>query len=112
MPGKHIVSIVDESRKWVIANYRETQMKDIRVGNKVKISVDAFPDIKFEGIVEAVSNATGAQYSIASPDNSAGNFVKVEQRIPVKIIFTSNNDSEAIERLASGMNVECTVVKQ
>lgn len=111
MPGKPLFSVIDNSSKWIIANYRETQRKNIKTGNKVEISVDAFPGNILEGKVEAVSDATGAQYSISSPDNSAGNFVKVEQRIPVKIVFTENNSTEILEQLGSGMNVECKVLK-
>lgn len=110
MPGKLLFSVIDNSCKWVIANYRETQRNRINIGNKVKISVDAFPNIVLEGIVVAISDATGAQFSISSPDNSAGNFVKVEQRIPVKIGFAKNNDPKILEPLSSGMNVECKVL--
>lgn len=110
MPGKPLFSVVNNSNKWIIANYRETQRSDIEVGDMVEIKVDAFPDIMLEGKVDAISNATGAQYSILSPDNSTGNFVKVEQRIPVKIVFTENNDKSVIEQLSSGMNVECKVL--
>ncbi|MDR0537154.1 MAG: HlyD family secretion protein [Tannerellaceae bacterium] len=108
-PGKPLVAIVDSRQKWVIANYRETQMKRIRPGAKARIRVDAFPDVEFEGIVTAIAGATGAQFSVASPDNSAGNFVKVEQRIPVKIVFAESEASVATRSLAAGMNVECTV---
>ena len=110
MPGKPLFSVIDNSSKWVIANYRETQRENIHVGDKVEIEVDAFSSTTLEGKVEAISNATGAQYSVSSPDNSAGNFVKVEQRIPVKIIFTDNNDPKILEQLGSGMNVECKVL--
>lgn len=111
MPGKPLFSVVDNSSKWVIANYRETQMADIAIDGKVEIVADAYPDVVFEGSVEAISNATGAQYSVASPDNSAGNFVKVEQRVPVKIVFAESNDAEALARLGAGMNVECKVMR-
>jgi membrane fusion protein (multidrug efflux system) len=109
MPGQNLLSVVDSGQKWVIANYRETQMKHIQIGSKAKIKIDAFPDIRFEGKVVAISNATGAEYSPHSHDNSIGNFVKTEQRIPVKIVFTANNDSEILSQLAAGMNVECKV---
>lgn len=111
MPGKPLFSVIDNSTKWIIANYRETQIGGIKTGNKVEISVDALPDSVLEGIVESVSEATGAQYSISAPDNSAGNFVKIEQRIPVKIVFTENNDPEILRQLASGMNVECKILR-
>lgn len=110
MPGKPLFSIIDNSDKWVIANFRETQRENIHIGNQVEIEVDAFPSLTLKGRVEAISNATGAQYSIASPDNSTGNFVKVEQRIPIKIVFTENNDPKVLELLGSGMNVECKVL--
>ena len=110
MPGKPLFSVVDNSNKWIVANYRETQRKNIHIGDKVEISVDAFPSVVFEGTVEAIANATGAQFSISSPDNSTGNFVKVEQRIPVKIIFTENNDPKLLEQLGAGMNVECKIL--
>jgi membrane fusion protein (multidrug efflux system) len=109
MPGQTLLSVVDSEKKWVIANYRETQMKHIQTGSKAEIKIDAFPDIRFEGKVVAISNATGAEYSPHSHDNSIGNFVKTEQRIPVKIIFTANSDSEILSQLAAGMNVECKV---
>ncbi|GHT68099.1 multidrug resistance protein [Bacteroidia bacterium] len=109
MPGKHLLTVVNADSKWVVANFRETQMQHIQVGSKVVIEIDAFPSHKFEGVVAAISNASGAQYSPASPDHSVGNFVKVEQRIPVKILFTEDNDAAVLAQLTSGMNVECKV---
>ncbi len=110
-PGMRLFSIVDEQSRWVIANFRETQRKGIVEGRKVKITVDALKGDVFEGVVSDISTATGAQYSPVAPDNSTGNFVKVEQRIPVKITFTENNDADLLARLTAGMNVECTVLK-
>jgi membrane fusion protein (multidrug efflux system) len=110
MPGKYLLAVVNDEQKWVMANYRETQIKHIHIGSKVDIHIDAFPDYTFEGEVMAISNATGAQYSSVAPDNSAGNFVKVEQRIPVKILFTQNNDGELLSQLSVGMNAECKVI--
>ena len=111
MPGMSLFSIVDDSNVWVIANFRESQIRGIEVGSKVDILVDAFRGEKFIGEVVAVADATGAQYSAMAPDNATGNFVKVEQRIPVKIAFTKENSHEKIARLSSGMNVECKVRK-
>jgi membrane fusion protein (multidrug efflux system) len=110
MPQKNLFSIVNDEQKWIIANYRETQRKHIHIGSKVDIHIDAFPDYTFEGEVSAISNATGSQYSLIAQDNSSGNFVKVEQRIPVKIMFTQNNDSELLSQLGAGLNAECKVV--
>lgn len=105
-PGQTMCSIVDDSELWVVANYRETQLHHIAVGAKVRIEVDAVPDIEFQGEVERISNATGAAYSMIPQDNATGNFVKVEQRVPVRIKLLPN---DAMARLRAGMNVECEV---
>lgn len=81
-PGQTMCSIVDDAEMWVVANYRETQMPHIAVGSKVTMTVDAVPDVTFEGEVERISDATGAAYSMIPQDNATGNFVKIEQRIP------------------------------
>ena len=107
--GQTLVTLVDGTEKWVIANYKETQTTNIHIGQKVKINVDAIPGVRFEGKISSISDATGSAYSIIPQDNSAGNFVKVEQRIPIRIEFTSANKKEDLERLRAGMNVECTV---
>lgn len=109
MPGMRLLTIVDDSQLWVIANFRESQIEGIKPGSKVDITVDAFHGEKFYGEVTAVADATGAQYSPMAPDNATGNFVKIEQRIPVKIVFTEENDPALLARLSSGMNVECKV---
>ena len=109
MPGQNLLSVVGSEQKWVIANYRETQRKHLKIGSRAEITIDAFPNVKFEGRITAISNATGAEYSPHSHDNAIGNFVKTEQRIPVKIVFTENNDSEILSQLVAGMNVECKV---
>lgn len=110
-PGQTIVSVVDTGDTWVIANYKETQTTRMTVGDSVRIEVDAVPDVKYMGVIEAISNATGAKYSPMPQDNSTGNFVKVEQRIPVKIRFASGTPRKDMARLRAGMNVECNVVK-
>ena len=111
MPGKNLFSIISDDEIWVIANYRETQRKNIKVGSKVEVKVDAFPNTLIEGVVTSISNATGSAYSATTPDRSTGNFVKTEQRIPVKIHFTSDNDKQLIAQLVSGMNVSCKIKK-
>lgn len=108
-PGQTLLSLVESDNVWVIANYKETQTSNIREGMPVTIKVDAVPRLVYYGEVSALSKATGAQFSIIPQDNSAGNFVKIEQRVPVKIIFTGKNRQEDIDRLGSGMNVECEV---
>lgn len=109
-PGQTLVDIVDAEEKWIVANYKETQTANIRIGQEVEIEVDAVPGERFKGIVRSVSRATGASFSLMPQDNSAGNFVKIEQRIPVRIDFTEENDTQAMERVSAGMNVECKVL--
>lgn len=104
-----MVTLVDGTEKWVIANYKETQTTDMKRNQLVEVRVDAIPDVKFEGRIASISDATGASYSLIPQNNSAGNFVKVEQRIPVRIEFTENNRPEDLQRLRAGMNVECYV---
>ena len=109
-PGQTLVDIVDSEDKWVVANYKETQTANITEGCEVEIEVDAVPNHKFKGVVRSVSRATGASFSLMPQDNSSGNFVKIEQRIPIRIDFAADNDAEAMERVAAGMNVECKVL--
>ncbi len=108
-PGQTLLDIVDSGDIWVTANYKETQLKNISKGSKVEIKVDAVPDMTFEGEVAAISTATGASLSLMPQDNSAGNFVKVRQRIPVRINFTASNKPEEMAKLRAGMNVECSI---
>ena len=108
-PGQTLLDIVDTSDVWVTANYKETQLKHIHPGSEVVIIVDAIPNVKFHGVVKSISTATGAALSIIPQDNSAGNFVKVRQRVPVRIDFTENNSPEDMDLLRAGMNVECTI---
>ncbi|MCR5697147.1 MAG: HlyD family secretion protein [Marinilabiliaceae bacterium] len=105
-PGQTIVDIVADGEAWIIANYRETQLSNIAVGAEVEIKADAVPDVVYTGHVVAISRATGAAYSVIPQDNATGNFVKVEQRIPVKIML---DDSDKNSLLRAGLNVECEV---
>lgn len=107
-PGQTLLDVIDSADIWVTANYKETQLKNINPGSKVEIKVDAIPGMTFNGTVESISKATGASLSILPQDNSAGNFVKVRQRVPVRIVFTDNNEAD-MARLRAGMNVECEV---
>lgn len=108
-PGQTLVDIVDDGEIWVIANYKETQTANIKVGMPVTIKVDAVPGVVYNGRVEAISQATGASYSLFKQDNSAGNFIKIEQRIPIRISFDKDNSAEDMRRLRSGLNVECEI---
>ncbi len=105
--GQTIFSIVHENDIYVTANFKETQMEHLKLNDKVDVEVDAFPDQKIEGIVQSFSGATGAKFSLLPPDNATGNFVKVVQRIPVKI--TMQGDSTIINRLRPGMSVKVVV---
>jgi membrane fusion protein, multidrug efflux system len=106
--GQSTFSIVLGQDLWVIANYKETQYSKIQVGQKVNIEVDALPHHDFEGRVASFSPATGARFALLPPDNASGNFVKVVQRLPVKIEFSNPQDS-MLSRLKAGMNVNVDV---
>lgn len=108
-PGQSIVNIVSDEDIWVTANYRETQLRHIAEGAAVDIKVDAIAGLTFKGSVERISKATEKSYSLVPNNNVAGNFVKVEQRVPVRIRFTKANKHEDIKKLRSGLSVECTL---
>lgn len=105
--GQSLFALVDEDEKWVVANFKETQLEKMRPGQDVEISVDAFPDETFTGRVESISPATGAKFSLLPPDNASGNFVKVVQRVPVKIVLENTGDKSDL--LRAGMNVDVDV---
>ena len=107
-PGQLLANIVDSKDVWVIANYRERQMSHVHVGNTVEITADAVPQTKYKGVVESISDATGAAYSSQPQDNATGNFVKVEQRVPVRIRLIGNKAAD-VQSLRAGLNVECKV---
>lgn len=107
-PGQTMVDIVDGSDLWVVANYRETQLPNIHEGAMVEIKADAVPGVVYKGIVESISDATGAAFSLIPQDNATGNFVKVEQRVPVRVTL-AGNAPEKLKLLKAGLNVECEV---
>ncbi|MGM9710697.1 MAG: HlyD family secretion protein [Prevotella sp.] len=102
--GQTITYIMPDTEKWVIANYKETQVENLHVGQKVKMTVDAINGKVFSGKITAISGATGSKYSLVPTDNSAGNFVKIQQRVPVRIEFEGLS-KEDNDRLAAGMMV-------
>ena len=108
-PGQLMVNIVDQNSVWVIANYRESQLRHIKNGAPVSFTCDAIPGINYQGKVVAISSASGAAMDNIPVDNATGNFVKVEQRIPVRIELTGDNKAEDIKKLLSGLNVETEV---
>ncbi|WP_300000600.1 HlyD family secretion protein [uncultured Cedecea sp.] len=104
--GTHLTSLVP-SQRWVIANMKETQLANLRVGQSVKFTVDALDSKAYEGRVESISPATGVEFSAISPDNATGNFVKIAQRIPVRIEVLSQPEETAL--LRPGMSVQVTI---
>lgn len=108
-PGQQVATIVLNGQKWVTANFLESQMPNVKIGKKIMMTADALGGQKFEGIVTAVSAATGSRYSSVPTDNSTGNFIKVQQRIPVRIEFTSSNKKEDVAKLSAGMNMNVNI---
>ena len=106
--GQSTFDIVRSHNLWVVANFKETQLSKMVVGQKVVIHADAFPSHNFDAVLSSFSPATGAKFSLLPPDNASGNFVKVVQRLPVKIEFTNQSDS-LLQRLRPGMNVDVDV---
>ena len=100
--GQTLTTIIPDTRKWVVANYKETQISSLAVGQEVEVTVDAFAGKTFKGRITAISSATGSKYSMVPTDNSAGNFVKIQQRVPVRIELTDISDEDNA-RLAAGM---------
>jgi membrane fusion protein (multidrug efflux system) len=106
-PGQPLLSIVSDSGVFVTANFKETQLDQIRVGQRVEIEVDAYGGAKVEGAVESISSATGAKFALLPPDNATGNFTKVVQRVPVRIRVTKGLGAD--RPLRPGMSVEASV---
>lgn len=106
--GQTLFSIVNDNSLYITANFKETQLEKLRAGEKVDVEVDAFPEEKVDGEVYNFSPATGAKFSLLPPDNATGNFVKVVQRIPVKIKIKANK--ELMQRLRPGMSVKVSVL--
>jgi membrane fusion protein (multidrug efflux system) len=106
--GAALFSVVLSNDVWVVANFKETQYGRIREGQKVLLSIDAFPGHEFEGVVSSSSPATGARFALLPPDNASGNFVKVVQRLPVKIEFVNKQDS-LVKLLKAGLNADVDV---
>ena len=108
--GQSLFYIINNQEVWVVANFKETQLSEMKMGQKVILKVDAFPDTDFEGEVTSFSPATGSRFSLLPPDNATGNFVKTIQRLPVKINLTKNNQADKVTFLRSGMNVDVDVI--
>lgn len=107
--GQATFSIVQDNDIWVVGNFKETQFDNLKIGQKVIISVDALPGHDFEAQLTSFSPATGSRFALLPPDNASGNFVKVVQRLPVKIEFTNKQDG-LVKQLKAGMNVNVDVL--
>jgi membrane fusion protein (multidrug efflux system) len=106
-PGQPLMAITSLHDVWVTANFKETQLKSMAAGQRAEIEVDAYGGKRYEGHVDSIAAATGATFSLLPPDNATGNFVKVVQRVPVKIVL--DNAAEASTILRPGMSVNATV---
>jgi membrane fusion protein (multidrug efflux system) len=106
--GQMLFSIVKANDLWVTANFKETQLKKMKVGQRVEIVVDGFKDTTLEGEINSFSKGTGSKFALLPPDNATGNFVKVVQRVPVKIIF-KDESHPILKDLKVGMNVKVDV---
>jgi membrane fusion protein (multidrug efflux system) len=106
-PGQPLMAIVSEAEPWIVANFKETQLKKMRVGQPVDVEVDAYPGVVFHGTVQSISAATGAKFALLPPDNATGNFTKVVQRVPVKIVLSGPRDAQ--RPLRAGMSVNAIV---
>jgi membrane fusion protein (multidrug efflux system) len=107
MAGTPVFSVIDTSKPWVDANPKESDFTYVTVGQPVSIDVDAFPDHVFKGTIGSLSPGTGAQFAILPPQNATGNFVKVVQRVPVRIYFDSND--KYVQKLKAGMSAYTTI---
>jgi membrane fusion protein (multidrug efflux system) len=108
--GEVLAYIVNnETDKWIVANYKETQVAKMHLGDSVRFTADAFPDQEFKGTIISFSPATGSSFSLLPPDNSTGNYVKIVQRVPVRIRVEGNR--QEIDALKVGMNVNVSFLK-
>lgn len=108
-PGQTLMSVVQD-KIWIMANYKETQVGKMRVGQPVEIKVDTFPERTFKGTVDSIGPASGAKFSMLPPDNATGNFTKIVQRIPVKIVFDGQSLADYRDRVTPGMSCLVTVL--
>ena len=106
-PGQPLMTIVSLDPVWITANFKETQLEDMRPGQRVTVKVDAYGGTTLTGKIESIAAATGARFSLLPPENATGNFVKVVQRVPVKIVLDEGQDAQRV--LRPGMSVTPTV---
>ncbi len=108
--GSPLVTVVNDTSFWVVANFKENQIERMHPGMEVNLELDAYPDLKVTGSIESLSDATGAKFALLPPDNASGNFVKVTQRVPVKIAI---KDADKLrDKLRAGLSVKVEVPLQ
>jgi len=105
--GQPLLALVQIDDVWVTANFKETQLKDLRAGQRATITVDGLGGREFKGKVDSIAGATGARFSLLPPENATGNFVKIVQRVPVKIVLDPGQDPDHL--LRPGMSVTPTI---
>jgi len=106
-PGQPLLALVQIDETWITANFKETQLTNMRPGQRVTLKVDAYGGRQYNGKIESIAGATGSRFSLLPPENATGNFVKVVQRVPVKITLDAGQDPQHL--LRPGMSVEPTV---
>jgi membrane fusion protein (multidrug efflux system) len=105
--GQTVMSIAADTDCWVVANFKETQLAHMKPGQPAEFTADSYKDLVFHGRVDSIAGATGARFALLPPDNSSGNFVKVTQRVPVKIVLAGTPDPD--HPLRPGISVDVTV---
>jgi membrane fusion protein (multidrug efflux system) len=119
MPGTPTMSVIDMGTTWVLANYKETQLEELQPGQRVQMRCDIYPGFKFEGVIDSLDAGTGAAFGLFPPQNATGNYVKIIQRVPVKVVIPADNrdsetgevigiDGETRNLLRIGMNIVAT----
>jgi membrane fusion protein (multidrug efflux system) len=106
-PGAPALSLVPLRDVWVVANFKETQLSGVRVGDRARVEVDMYPDVGIAGTVDSIAPGSGAQFALIPPDNATGNFTKIPQRVPVKIVL--DNDNPLAGKLYAGLSAEVTI---
>jgi membrane fusion protein (multidrug efflux system) len=106
-PGQPLMTVVSANKFWVVANFKETQLENMKVGQEVSVKLDGYPDAEIKGKISSFSLATGAKFSLLPPDNATGNFVKITQRVPVKIEL--EDEAKYKDILKAGLSVEVDV---
>ncbi len=108
-PGQPLLAFVDSRTPWIVANFKETQLKKMSIGQRCEIKIDSIGGKKFEGTLESFAPGTGATFALIPPENATGNFTKIVQRVPVRIHFTPESIQGYEDRIVSGLSVEAKI---